>query len=458
MSPSSTAKSLRVRRLGVFLLVIVTVAAWGFRWFEQSRSAPVRAHIEAGIKYLEQGQGPAAEREWKQAVQLDNRNVEAWELLADYYIVVGNWSEARNAWTQVVSQGPATAQAHYQLALCSVRLNDLEAARQHAEAALKKDANHIGALDIVTTVMVRNSDEKPRLQRLEHLVQLQPENEEYLGRLAEALVDDRQYKKARPILDKLLAAKPDFGPAYALRGATILYTDSSPQGLALAVDDLKKSLAQNPSDTVALLFIGKAYLQRKQPKEAIFYLQKLERLPTAHESYLFELAKAYKMAGNPAKALETRQQYAVLQQQSVQIERYESQLATNPNDFDTNLKLGLLLLKSRKPVGAEEAINRAASLRPSDPKVKAALRQLENVYLQYLNAGLAALQKRDYDKVGVNLGTAMMLRPRDERTARAIQQLQIVSSSDVNQGSMGSMPLPSALKSAKPEKLSGNGN
>lgn len=214
-------------------------------------------------------------------------------------------------------------------------------------------------------------------------------------------------------------------------------------------------MAQNPSDTVALLFIGKAYLQLKQPKEAIFYLQKLERLPAAHESYLFELAKAYKMAGNPAKALETRQRYAALQQQRVQIERVESKLSTSPNDFDTNLKLGLLLLKSRKPVGAEEYINKAASLRPSDPKVKAALQQLENAYLQYLNAGLAASKKRDYDRIGVNLGMAMMLRPRDERTAKAIQQLQIISSLDANHGHK---PLPSDIKSAKPEKLSGNGN
>jgi hypothetical protein len=106
-------------------------------------------------------------------------------------------------------------------------------------------------------------------------------------------------------------------------------------------------------------------------------------------------------------------------------------------------------------VGAEKCINKAASLRPSDPKAKAALHQLENAYLQYLNAGLAALEKRDYDRVGVNLGTAMMLRPHDERTAKAIQQLQIVSSSGINQGSAS---FPSNIKSARPEKFSGNGN
>lgn len=450
MSASSTVKSSKVRPLSAFLLIIVATAACGFTWWQQQRYAPVRAHIEAGIRYLEQGQGAAAENEWRQAVQLDNRNAEGWEFLANYYMAAQNWAEARNAWNHVLSHGAATAQTNYQLALCSMRLNDLEAARQYAEAALKKDANHIGALDIVTNVMVRNSDEKPRLKRLEHLVELQPQNEEYIGRLAEALVDDHQYNKARPLLDKLLTLKPNFGPAYALRGAAILYTDSSPQGLKLALDDLKKSLSQNPTDAVARLFIGKVYLKLKQPKDAIFHLQKLERLPTAHESYLFELAKAYSMAGNLSKAGETRQRYASVQQQRVQIERLESKLATSPNDFDTNLQLGLLLLKSRKPVRAEDHLNKAAALRPTDARAKAALSQLESLYVHHLNAGLTALKKRDYDRVGTNLGMAMMLRPYDERTSMAIQQFQMVSEAGFDQGIMS---LPSDGRGPNQETL-----
>lgn len=455
MSNSPIKKPFIARPLSVFLLVVLAFSAWGFNWWQQSRNAPVRTHIEAGIKYLEQGQGPSAEREWRQAVRLDKRNAEAWEYLANYYMAAGNWAEARHAWNQVLANGSPTTQIHYQIAVCNVRLNDLIQARPHAEAVLKEDANHIGALDILTTVMVRNSDEKPRLKRLEHLVALQPENEEYIGRLAEAYVDDKQYKKARPLLDKLLALRPDFGAAYALRGATILYTDTTPRGLGLALDDLQKALVSNPTDAVALLFIGKAYLRLKQPKAAIFHLKKLERLPTAHESYLFEMANAYKMAGDLVKARETRQRYAALQQQRVQIERFESKLATTPNDFETNLNLGLLLLTSRRPVRADQYINKAASLRPSDPRAKAALNQLESTYVRYLNAGLAALKKQDYDKVGVNLGQAMMLRPKDQRTTMAIQQFQVVSESGINPYS--APPVPDS-QGATRGKLSGNAN
>jgi tetratricopeptide (TPR) repeat protein len=427
MSTTSPVKPSKVRLPVVIVLVVLALTAWGFNLWQQSRSAPVRAHLEAGMKYLEQGQGASAESEWKQAVQLDNRNVEAWEFLANYYTAAGDFGAAREAWNHVLELRPATPQVHFHLATCNARLNDFKAARHHAEEQLKLDPNHIGALDILTTVMESRVDEKPRLKYLRHLVELQPENPDYIGRLAEALADDQQYAEARPLLDKLIKKKPDLGPAYSLRGAAILYTDSSPAGLQMAISDLKRALAQDPSDAVALLYIGKVFLKLKKPQEAIKYLQRLDPLPTAHISYLYELAAAYQMLGNVPKAREIRERYAALQQESVEVERLETRLSNHPKDFDALLQLGLLLLSSRKPVGAEGYINSAVALRPHDARALNASRQLERVYTQHLNAGLAALKKRDFSKVSSNIGRAMMIRPGDARTANALQELQLAA-------------------------------
>lgn len=428
MPTTRPEKATFVKPFSAYLLIVLALMAVGFTWWQQSRMAPVRSHIEAGIKYLEQGQGPSAEREWQQAVQLDNHNAEAWEFLANYYKAAGNWSAAREAWNHVLELHPTTPQIHYNLALCNERLNEMDTAQHHAKEELKLDANHIGALDILTTVMVRNAEAKPRLKHLQHLVELQPENADYIGRLAESLAGDKQYEAALPLLNKLIKMKPDFGPAYSLRGAAILYTDSSPQGLKKALTDLELAVAQDPNDAVALLFIGKVYLKLKKPKEAIQYLERLEKLPTAHLSYLFELATAYQMLGNTQKAIELRQRYAVLEQQRVQIERLETRVSTNPKDFDALLKLGLLILNSRKPVGAEKYINQAAALQPKDARAKSALQQLERVYTGFLNASLKDMKQGNFDKVGANLGRAMMIRPNDERTTKAIQQLQVAAS------------------------------
>lgn len=428
--PSNLTKPKRKNLSSVLLLVVLAIAAWGFNWWQQTHNSPARAHINAGIKYLEQGQGAAAESEWKQAVQLDNRSVEAWEFLANYNMAANNWDTARAAWERVLELNPDTPQIHYYLATCNNKLNNKVAARQNAEAQLKIDPNHIGALDILTQVMDSNTDQKMRIKHLRHLVELQPENTDYMGRLAEDLVSDKQYEEASPLLDKLIKLKPELWPAYSLRGAALLYLASSPQELQRALADLKKALSYDPSDAVALLFIGKAYLKLQKPREAIAYLQRLDNLPTAHISYLFELSKAYQMQGDSKKARALREQYAALEQQSVQVKRLENRLSKQPNDFDALLELGMLLLNSRKPVGAAENINQALALRPKDPRAKNASAQLEKVYSQYLNAALKAIQKRDFDKIGSNLGRAMMIRPSDRRTAQALQQFQMIAPED----------------------------
>ena len=446
LSPNSTdssppSDSFLRRPATIALLLFLALAVCGFQWWRHAQNAPVRAHIEAGISYLEQGQGAAAEQEWIKAVQIDPKNSEGWELLGTYCTQAERWPEARIAWNQLLKLGQSTPQVHHQLAVCNAHLEDFEAARHHAQEVLKQDKNHVGALDVLTKLLTGEAEIEQRIKHLQHLVELQPQNLDYMSRLAEALMENQQHARARPLLDKLLALKPDLGPAYSMRGATILYTDPSPQGLVRAEADIKKALKQNPQDMVALLYLGRVYIHMKKPKEAIVYLERLGGLATAPKTHLFELSRAYRLLGNQQKSLEMRRRYAALEQQEVQAERLGVRISKNPQDYDSMLKLGLLLLQTSKPVGAERHINNAAKMRPADPRSKKALQQLEAVYVQELSTGLNALRRRDYVKVGRHLGRAMMLRPYDNRTSKAIQQFRAVSigalPSNMGQANMG---------------------
>jgi Flp pilus assembly protein TadD len=63
-------------------LLGLALAAWawsGSRWL---RGRPVRQHLSAGIALADQGQGPEAEAEWKEALRLDPGNADACRLLA----------------------------------------------------------------------------------------------------------------------------------------------------------------------------------------------------------------------------------------------------------------------------------------------------------------------------------------------------------------------------------------
>jgi tetratricopeptide (TPR) repeat protein len=413
------------KRVFIALLFLLAVGSWGLLWWQRSNNAPGRAHVEAGIKFLEHGQGAAAEKEWKRAIILDPRNVQAWELLGDYYLIIGDNIEAREAFNRVFEIQPQTGQLHFRIAMSNARLGDLKQARYHAEEELKSDPDHVGAMEILTGVLSQTGEQQDlRLKYLRHLVKLQPKNKKFVAELADVLVAQKKYNEALPVIEELLLLDPSSGPAYAMRGAAVLYTDPSREKLSGAINDLKKALSYDPSDAVARLFLGKVYLRLGQPRIAIAEIRKLEGLPSAHESYLLELANAYRMLGDIPKVKAMRARYAAIEDRNVQVRRLQSKLNSNPQDFEAVLGIGRLLLESPKPMGAEDYINKALKLRPTDRRAQQALQKLEARYSGYLKEAAKALARNNYVAAGHSVGRAMLLRPNDPRTIQALQHLE----------------------------------
>jgi tetratricopeptide (TPR) repeat protein len=183
---------------------------------------------------------------------------------------------------------------------------------------------------------------------------------------------------------------------------------------------------------VSWQYLGKVYLRQRKPKEAIDSLERLGKLVTSNQTYLFDLSNAYQMAGNTQKALEMRRRYAVAEQQGVAIKRFKSRLSSNPRDFDSMLGLGLLLLGSDRPVSAHKYLQAAQKLRPDDLRSQNALRKLESLYVGHLRFVEQGLQKRDIGLASHHLSQAMLLLPQDARTAAALRRLQAATGSAPN--------------------------
>ena len=440
----------------VALLLLLALAGGAYNWWQQSQNAPSRAHLEAADRYVRQGRGADAEREWKAILQRDSNDAGAWELLGDYYLTIGDAKAARVALEQVWKLKPDTPEIHYRLAVALVQVGEMKAAREQAEAELKQHPNHVGALDTMTLALQRDAKDSGagalttkdaddlRLKYLQRLTELEPTNELYLSRLADGLIIQRRYAEARPVLDKLVRQNPEFGAARSMHGVAIFYTDPSPHGLQIAAQDLQAAVAQNPNDAVALQFLGKVLLRQKKAKAAIVQLEKAGALLTVSPTYLFDLASAYQMAGEPQKALALRRRYAALEQQTVAIDRFKSQLSNNPQDFEAALGLGLLLLESEKPVGARKYLQVARQLRPQDPRPPQALQRLQNSYETQLRLAERGLQAHDLSAAGHHLSRAMLLLPTDPRTKSLLRRFQAAT------GSAPTNAAPKPTSSAKP--------
>jgi Flp pilus assembly protein TadD len=138
---------------------------------------------------------------------------------------------------------------------------------------------------------------------------------------------------------------------------------------------------------------------------------------------MVELANAYQQLGQTEKAVTMRRRFAAIEKLGHEISVLKSRVSNNPNDFNNNLQLGLLLLQSDNPQGVEKHLNKARQLRPQDPRVKNALQRLESSYVKQLESGLRAFEKRQYNEAAKHIRQVILLRPLDPRTKTAVTRV-----------------------------------
>jgi hypothetical protein len=160
--------------------------------------------------------------------------------------------------------------------------------------------------------------------------------------------------------------------------------------------------------------------------------------------------------GNTQKATLVRRRYAPMVEYQNKLWEYKSRLNVAPDDVESYVKLGLLLLKSDEPLGVENYLNKAAQLHPDDPKVKAAQQQLEQVYTRELKNGLEALRVRNFKKADQLISRAMAMRPHDVRTELAVQQAREAAQTAAAPSQKVSVPLQGTATSLQMSAISPN--
>lgn len=358
-------------------LLVLAAAAWGVVFLWQSRASPAERHVEAGIEYANSGQNERAVREWRAAIALDPDNADAWELLAGHYYALAAWRDAADSYRQLLRLHRTSAEVYSRLAECNMRLGDVESAGQYAQEALKRNPNDTESLRICAIVFRSTLQPEQSRQYLRRLAALKPNDPETLTRLAAdlALGNAPAYEEARDMVERILQLDPNHAQAYALRGVIRLTTDLSPQGLAQAEADLRRSLQLAPSAPFPRFYLGRVYRRKGEPEKAIAELEQAASAMPDKKEIFFELAAVYKQINHTKKAEEARKKFAALQKQSEWETTLLQRVANDPNSFEDNYQLGLLFLKKGQHNRARHYLEKARSLRPDDRKVKAALEQ-----------------------------------------------------------------------------------
>ena len=270
---------------------------------------------------------------------------------------------ALEAYQDALSQEPGRVDARSNLGAAYVRLGRYEDAVREYRRALEAEPRHAGVRFNLALALYKGAMVPEAAKELEGVLALEPGHPAALLLLADCRLQQGDEAGVVALLEPQEAALGQDRLYSYLMGTALLRRNELLRGQAF-IDRLFKE-----GDTAPVrLLMGLAHLRRNDPRSAVTELQRAveldPRLPTVHSVH----GRALMDAGRREEAAAA----------------FRRELAVNPNDFDSNLYLGLLLKDEGTLDESFDHLRRASRLRPQDPRVLYGLGSL------HLSAGRVA--------------------------------------------------------------------
>lgn len=315
-------------------------------------------HHKVGLLALSSGRAEEAAEHFRQAVQADPGSALYQASLAGTLRILGRLREAAVAYSRAVELLGPTAPVGLlvEAGLAHLSIGELEEARRLFQQALQRSPSEPEALYGlgVAEAGLGRVDEARR--HLEQVVQRIPWHWRALFALGAALAATGDLAGAQRAYEEAVRLAPAVAELRAALGRLYLelgrYRDAEGQ--------LQAALALGDGRPEVLYAMGRAQLLDARPAEAAASFGRaaaLEPNPARKALYLYAQALAAEAGGDVPGALRLLQQAVML----------DSGL------FDAQLRLGELLLARGEAASAVGPLERAAALRPGDPRVQRAL-------------------------------------------------------------------------------------
>lgn len=416
----------------------------------------MQERIAQATQLLQQGQSRDAEAKLREAVQIAPNNATSWELLSELYWRVGNFKEAQPALERLLQLEPDSSEARMHLAQCLLKNEDRDGARRLAEDQLQRDANNIAALQMLANLDKGSDQSSARLQRLQRLVDLQPQNAFALCDLVDQIEALGNFEQAIPLADRLVKLAPKSPSSFYLRGVAFYTVNKDDAMLSRAKEDFQKILQLSPNDSEGHRFLGRVLLRRNEPQKAIAQFEAVGRgRPFATLHYL-EMAQAYRRAGNIQRANELQGVFTSLKGFNSRIESGREQLHVHPDSTTDLLNMATILsegvqekdiyfqlLRFRLLQGRVQSasfyLHKALALNPKNAQIQMAMHKIDKQSATFCGVAETALQHSNKTKACANIFRALLLRPESPRTRQALKKF-----TDRHIDPLGTLPPPPA--------------
>jgi tetratricopeptide (TPR) repeat protein len=282
----------------------------------------------------------------------------------------GDLEGAVQEYRQFLKRAPGAATIHSNLGAALAGLGRFEEAVPEYRAALKQSPGFTQArlnLAIAYYKMGRISDAATQLGRVHAQ---DPNNHQAILLLGDCYLRMGQNKDVIRLLEPEQKKSPDdLAVAYML-GTALLRNKQRDEG-AVVID----RILRNGGSAEAHLLMGMTKFEAMEYPEAIADLTKAAEIdPSIPDVYSY-LGQALMASGDMNAARDA----------------FEKELAVNPNDFESNVRLAVLLKQDGNYERAHQLLDRSLLVRPKDP---GALYQVGATYLAAgdMNRALSALE------------------------------------------------------------------
>jgi tetratricopeptide (TPR) repeat protein len=293
--------------LVVLLLIVSGVLA-------QDPSAAVEREFERASQLHQSGNLQGAVQAYTAILATHPARVDVRSNLGAAYSALGRYEEAIEQYKRALAIEPANypvrfnlAMAYYKAAWFSEASTELE----RVVAAAPDVPQAVNARLVLADCQIRLGEYKKVIESLSPLADTDPSNRTVAYLLGSALIGDGQLNKGQQIIDRVFR-DDDSAEAHLLMGSILLVADDA-QG---ALKEVQRAIELNP---------------------------KLPGVQAWHGRVLMRLGDTEK-----AKAA------------------FRSELASNLNDFESNLYLGILLRQDKQLDEALSSLRRAVQLRPRE--------------------------------------------------------------------------------------------
>lgn len=284
----------------------------------------------------------------------------------------GDMEGAIREYRTYLKQVPDSVMARSNLGAALSRLGRYEEAIHEYRQALAKEPGNLPVRVNLALAYYKTAQLPQATAELTKVVTQQPGNRQAVLLLADCDLQLGENGKVIALLEPLEKTSPDDKALIYLLG-TAYIRDKQPARGQILVD----RILRDGDSAEARLLLGTTKMNAQEFSEALIDLQKAvelnPKLPDVYSYYGLALLATGDMAGAS--------------------DAFHKELESNPNDFVSNLQLGVVLKQDQRYDDARKSFERALRVRPGDPGVRYQLATLD------LSAGKLELACAELEKL-----------------------------------------------------------